>query len=290
LPEDIEAMNLPRAAVIALAFLLSGTPALEAQATPRWRPDAGVGEVTFLGANTLIGALAGGIFQTLRGGSFSDGFTRGALGGAVVYAGKRLSGERFSGAGFLGREIAAVGASIVRNAGDGGPSLQRLVLPVGPLRLHLYPKGNHVVNLKVDLYELAWLGYAMAEPALTLEVGKTFSAGAPVFLARNRSIRSGEDQVQGVTGAGTILIGGRDVSDEAATFAHERVHVIQRDFYSQAWFLPLEERILRDTPLAGLQRYVDINILTPLWLSAWSGLIGRENRPEEIEASFLELR
>ena len=161
-------MRLPRAAVIAWAILPCGTQALEAQVTPRWRPDPGVGEVTFLGANTLIGALTGGIFQTLRGGSFADGFTRGALGGAVVYAGKRLSVERFSGAGFLGREIAAVGTSIVRNAGEGAATLRRLVLPVGPLRLYLQPKGSAVVNLKVDLYELAWLGYALAEPALTL--------------------------------------------------------------------------------------------------------------------------
>jgi hypothetical protein len=283
-------MNLPAAAVITCTLLLGGTRALAAQATPRWRPDDGVGEVTFLGANTLIGALTGAIFQTLRGGSFTDGFTRGALGGAVVYAGKRLSVERFSGAGFLGREIAAVGTSIVRNAGDGAPTLQRLVLPVGPLRLYLHPRSTVAVNLKVDLYELAWLGYAMTEPALTLEVGKTLSAGAPVFLAEHRAIISRDERVQGLTGAGTILISGRGVSDEPTTFAHERVHVIQRDFYSQAWFLPLEERILRDTPLAGLQRYVDINVLTPLWLSTWSSLVEYENRPEEIEASFLEMR
>jgi hypothetical protein len=283
-------MALPRAAIIAWALLLGGTRAIEAQDTPQWRPKAGVGEVTFLSANTLIGALTGGIFQALRGGSFTDGFTRGALGGAVVYAGKRLSVERFDGAGFLGRELAAVGTSIVRNAGDGAPSLHRLVLPVGPLRLYLHPRGNGTVNLKVDLYELAWLGYAMAEPALTLDVGKTFSAGAPVFIADHRIILSGGEQVNGVTGAGTVLLSGRGAEDPESTFAHERVHVIQRDFLGQAWFLPLEERILRDTPLAGLQRYVDINVLTALWFSTVGAMGDPHDRPNEIEAEFLQLR
>ena len=108
-----------------------------------------------MGANTFIGALTGGLVQALGGGSFSDGFTRGALGGAIVYAGKRLSVGRFAGAGWIGREVAAVGTSIVRNASDGLPTVHRLVLPLGPLRVHFRPNGDQVVNVKLDLLEAA---------------------------------------------------------------------------------------------------------------------------------------
>jgi hypothetical protein len=92
-----------------------------------------------------------------------------------------------------------------------------------------------------------------------------------------------------VTQGGTILLSGRGVDDPESTFAHERVHVIQLDFFRQAWFLPLDEWILRNTPLAALQRYIDLNVSTALW-TAWSGLIDVDNGPRQIEASFLATR
>lgn len=288
--ERIESMKLARALAVGCVLLALSRPALSAQSTAEWRPDAGVGEVTFLGANTLIGALTGGLVQALGGGSFSDGFTRGALGGAIVYAGKRLSVERFAGAGWIGREVAAVGTSIVRNASTGVPNLHRLVLPLGPLRVHFQANGDQVVNVKLDLLELVMLGRAVAEPALTFDVGRTFSAGAPVFLAEHRTIVYNGDRVGGVTQGGTILLSGRGVDDPELVFAHERVHVIQLDFFRQAWLLPLDEWIFRNTPLAALQRYIDLNVSTVLLGTAWNGLIDVDNRPHEIEASFLETR
>ena len=286
----IESMKLARALAVGCVLLALSRPALSAQSTAEWRPDAGVGEVTFLGANTFIGALTGGLVQALGGGSFSDGFTRGALGGAIVYAGKRLSVGRFAGAGWIGREVAAVGTSIVRNASDGLPTVHRLVLPLGPLRVHFRPNGDQVVNVKLDLLELAGLARAVADPALTLEVGRTFSAGAPVFLEEFRDVvRADDPLVNGRNQGGTIVLS-LGANDPESTFAHERVHVIQLDFFRQAWFLPLDEWILRNTPLAALQHYIDLNVSTVLWLAAWNGLIDVEDGPREIEASFLGTR
>lgn len=87
----------------------------------------------------MLGGLTAGIVQRLRGGSFSDGFARGAVGGAVAYAGRRIAAERFDGAGLLGRQVGAVGASVVRNASERRPSLERLFFPAGPL--HVYWAG-----------------------------------------------------------------------------------------------------------------------------------------------------
>src|SRR5262245_30296029 len=72
------------------------------QRAPSWAAHAAV-----LTTNMVVGGLTAGLIQELRGGSFKDGFTRGALGGSITYAGKWVSSERFDGAGFLGRQINA---------------------------------------------------------------------------------------------------------------------------------------------------------------------------------------
>lgn len=275
-----------------LVLLMGGTLATVTdsaaqQATP-WRPPAGLGEVTFLGANTLLGGLTAGILQAVRGGSFSDGFTRGALGGAIVYGGKRLSVGRFAGAGFIGREAAAVGTSMVRNASQGEPLLSSLVLPVGPVWLYTGPDRR--LRVKPDLRQLIWLGYAVSEPALLFQFGKTLSAGAPVFLARNRKIQSDGETVFGVTGGSMIMLSSRGVPDPERTFAHERVHVLQSDFYTQAWAVPAETWLLDAIGLTTVAQYVDLGLVTALYLNAWHALFGRANSFEQLEAEFLELR
>lgn len=50
---------------------------IDGQRSPRW-----AGQVTALTSNALLGGLTAGIDQELRGGSFKDGFARGALGEA----------------------------------------------------------------------------------------------------------------------------------------------------------------------------------------------------------------
>src|SRR5688500_10942351 len=124
--------------LLLVGLLLSGPRPLSAQTdttsvltTPTW-----VGQFTVAGANALLSGVTAGVIQELRGGSFSDGFARGALGGVVIYAGKRVAMDRFAGAGLLGREVAAVGTSMVRNAADGVGLLDRVVLPVGPVRVY----------------------------------------------------------------------------------------------------------------------------------------------------------
>ena len=161
---------------------------------------------------------------------------------------------------------------------------------MGPINIYLATAGPSRVRVKVNLYQLASFGWAIAEPALSFEAGKSLSAGAPVFRARNRVILSDGDPTRGVTKGGTILLSGRGVSDEDAVFAHERVHVLQRDFYFHAWFNELEAWLLKQTTFAAINRYIDIDLLTSLFLVGTRTTFGRTNRPEEIEADFLDLR
>ena len=49
------------------------------QRAPSWAAHAAV-----LTTNMVVGGLTAGLIQELRGGSFKDGFTRGALGGSIT--------------------------------------------------------------------------------------------------------------------------------------------------------------------------------------------------------------
>ncbi|MDQ3522283.1 MAG: hypothetical protein M3434_08110 [Gemmatimonadota bacterium] len=257
---------------------------------PRW-----VGDFTVLSANAAVGGITAGVIQKVRGGSFQDGFARGALGGAVVYAGKRVVIQRWDGAGLVGRQVAAVGTSVVRNAAGGRPSLERVVLPLGPIRFHVRLDSGVVVRPKLDLNTLIWSGYAASRPELKWDAARSASSGAMVFRSPGKGMRytpTGQE-ILGFAAAGAILLSDIPAwrGDVDGTFAHERVHTLQYDFASGAWGDPLQESLVRLAPGTRLlDRYVDVNLLEPL--AHVSNLIIKEHdrRPWEMEANFLRQR
>ena len=264
--------------------LVAQPPRGERPPTPDW-----VGEFTVASANGLIGGLTAGIWQKVRGGSFQDGFTRGLLGGVVTYGGKRLAVQDFYGAGLAGREVAAVGSSMTRNAADGLPLLQRVMLPIGPMHLYVERSAGVRVHAKVDAYTLGWMTYAALQPELRWDAGRSLSAGAPVFVVRDRLIVSGDDsEAAGLTVAGTILLSDIPGIDLSTNFAHERVHVLQNDQIFLLWTEPAEQWALRKVPGGRtIARYVDPN-LSPVVTE----LLGRlfpeyHSKPWEMEAIFL---
>jgi hypothetical protein len=286
----------------ALALLLLPLPALAQCPPPLMPPDltgpceerypSWTGELAVLGGNALFGGLSAGVLHRLRGGAFGPAFVRGVAGGAVIYGGKRIAVERFGGAGLVGREVAAVGASMVRNAGEGRGALELLVLPVGPARLYLQNARPHV-RIRADVMATAWLLYAIQEPELRFDFGMTMSAGAPVFAADDRIILSGSDttHAHGVTEAGLIFIAdvpvfGRDY--HRRVFEHERMHVLQMDQLFMTVTGPAEERALRAVP--GVRRIahrLDLNLSSSL-MRLLNGIIpGFLDRPWETEAVFM---
>lgn len=299
-------MKLDRSAVVPallLTWLASAGAVLAQSARPavggegEFEGPAWVGDVTFLGVNALLGGMTAGVLQELRGGSFQDGFTRGASGGAVAYAGRRLSVEQFYGAGLLGREVSAIGASIVRNSSEGRPSLERLFLPVGPLHVYVDRSGKTSVRAKLNLHAFAWTAAAALTSELRFDLGKSVSAGAPVFDAPDRAIiGSGGDPVLGMMIGNTILLSGTQIGPpqaEGQTFAHERVHVLQSDFQFYTWGDPLEGWAVRRTQIGSLlYRYLDVGVTMPSGISLFYRIldVDRSDRLRELEADFLEER
>jgi len=262
----------------------------EEQAPCTLRYPGWTGELATLGANALLGGVSGGVTQKLRGGSFSDGFLRGLAGGAVIYGGKRIASERFGGAGLVGRQVVAVGASMVRNAGAGDATFESVVLPVGVGRLYLSRGGG--MRFRADLMTLGWLAYALQEDEVVLDGGMSLSAGSFVFRTRGTTVGLEGDSVHasGIAETGILFIAdvpafGRDYARR--TFEHERIHVLQMDQIFLTMTNPVEDAVLTRVPyLRRVEPYVDVN-LSSMRLHAPSARIpDHRDRPWETEAIF----
>ena len=280
-------------ALLLLALAAPGTAQAVAGAgeNDRWKDANWVDDFNFLSANALLGGLTAGVVSKLRKGSFKDGFLDGALGGGVTYLGKRLSAARFSGAGFLGREVAAVGGSIVRNGSLGVGTFDTLVLPLGPLKAFVTPSALRRTRIRLDLYQTGYLLAALSEERLALDWRRTFSAGAPVFLT-DAMIQGEDGFVSGTMGGGVIVLGRGTNNAKDDTFAHERVHVAQMDFFEISFGLSLE-RWARTKVGMGRIPLLDHTVLGVGFYPAYIPLVylgDYSDRWLEVEAYFLEGR
>ena len=254
---------------------------------PRW-----AGDFAVLSANVLFSGVAAGLVPTARGGSFRDGFTRGAGGGVVVYAGKRIAAERWSGAGFAGRQVASIGSSMVWNAGAGRPSFEQVALPVGPVRIYLRTSGQGPrVQPRVDALALVATAYAATRPELEWDAAGSLSSGAMVFRAPGHELVVGGREVKGVTYPATVLMESvtRDPGLLGTTFAHERVHVLQADQVFFAVGRPVQEAVSSRHPaLRQLSRWVDLDVGAAAFAgTAWALKAEWIAQPWELEALYL---
>jgi hypothetical protein len=255
--------------------------------TPKW-----VGQFTALSANAVLGGVTAGVIQELRGGSFKDGFARGALGGSVVYAGKFVSAKHFFGAGLLGREVGSVGASMVRNAADRVGTFDRLMLPAGFARVY-WNRAGHKVNVRLDVYAMGYAAFGFMEDELDFNARDSFSSGTLVFRTRNKVIDLGgsrELHAAGVTENGIVFrsyVPGWGEEFLQRALAHERVHVVQMDQlyvtlndYANDWAF---------SKLGGprfLGNHIELNATTELLKLLAKVIPKHADRPWEIEAIY----
>jgi hypothetical protein len=255
---------------------------------PSWAAQAGI-----LSVNALFGGVTAGLLQELRGGSFKDGFTRGAMGGSVAYFGKRIASRRFDGAGFVGREVSAVGSSMIRNASEARGTFERLVFPIGPVRLHVQPFGGRRFDASLDVVSALWTAYAISEPELELAGDESLSAGTPVFRTNNKLIvfRSNRLHAGGITPGSLILQSyvpawGQPFLERV--LAHERVHIEQEDQIFHTLIDPAEAWLLGRAPHGEwIAKHTDLNVSASV-LSLLNRLFTRHaDRPWELEAIYL---
>jgi len=207
-----------------------GTQSAQAQSTERSSLRS---HGTYLGMNALTTGLASGTLAKLRGHSFRRGFAGGFLGGGVGYVGKRIASRRFTGSGVFGRQVAAVGHSLARNASTGDLQPFPIVFPLGPFRLAAgRPDGQLTIRVGVNVVDLAFVGYGVLASGLQLDWGRTLGAGAAVFVSTDRGLADSDGRViGGVTFGGGIVLADAGPFDQESTAAHEMVHVIQNDAF-----------------------------------------------------------
>lgn len=292
---------LPRTGAHVLLRMLAAALVLASAATPclaqngeQWRTHKEVGDVTFIAANALLGGLTAGAVRELRGGSFSDGFAAGALGGAIAYGGRRLAAQPFTGAGFAGRQAAAVGSSMVRNSAALRPVLSHVVLPLGPVLLDVrLDRRPRVLNARLDLATTGWILAGIADDRVHFMLDESLSAGAPVFHAPRHRLRGSDDFSLASTFRGLIILG-RDAAPQwESVLAHERAHILQMDFVRELWSTPIEQAVLSRVPGGTrLLRHAELNVTWPLFQHLLVQAFGWswEERPWEIEADFLQNR
>lgn len=276
--------------------LLAPAPAIPQSIGPQpdgtWQTRAWMGDVVFLSATVLLGALTAGVSRKVGHGSFQEGFARGALGGAVAYGGRRLAVADFWGAGLLGREVSAAGASVVRNAGEGRPVFSRLTLPLGPVGIQVRRGEDAGVRFRLDANATVWLFSALADNRLKLDASASLSAGVPVFRAPGRRPVSDESAGSlGVALPGVIVLAGdADWRRRDDVLAHERVHVLQYDFGQEIWGDPLEAWLVNKLPTGrAVIRWIRPSVLYPEFAYSVQRLLhlSWEERPWEMEAEYL---
>jgi hypothetical protein len=246
--------------------------------------------------NAAVGGATAGVLRVARGGRFGGAFVRGAAGGALTYAGKQVVAQRFAGAGLLGREVAAVGTSISYNAAAGVPALRRLVLPLGPVRFYLRPGDPSPVQVRVDAATAGVFTYTLLREDNRLDLGASFSAGAPVF---RRYGAPGDVGWEGAQVAGVVHVrhapaerNGIALTPQVQAYlddvaAHERVHVVQYDQTFLLWSAPAEDAILgRSRVGRALRRRVDLGLSLAFW-AALNAAVPHDSRPWEREAYLL---
>lgn len=274
-----------------------------AQSPSPFQPDTGaviataphwVGEFAVLSGNAVLSGVTAGVLRKLRGGSFRDGFLAGLGGGGVVYGGKRLAAQRFNGAGLLGRELASVGGSMVRNAGDGVGLMDRLVFPIGVGRVYVDRRAWRSSTVRLDAVAAAWTVYAVAERELTFDRAASFSAGTPIFKTHNKVMSEGDAKAGGYARAGVVLLS--DVPAWGPVYAeralhHELEHVLQEDQLFSTWLRPAQATLLPRLPGGRtLDRWVDLNLGTEV-LDVLARLVPQHDvRPWELEADYLAKR
>lgn len=284
-------MRLLRLALVPTLVLTLTLPApsvaqeLDQDVSRRWANANWLEEFGFAATNAILGGVVGGVTAVLTDeASFAEGFVDGGLGGVVSYGGKRLSSERFFGAGAMGRALASVGGAMGQDPG-GGPLPHRFSVPFGPARLHV-DRTEGLYRVKADLTATYWLVYGLTHPSLRFDAGRSLSAGAPVFLTDGAQL---EDAL-GTMAGGAVFVNERGTTSLEATLAHERVHVAQWDQIHASGGAAVERWAADRLGLGRWLDYVDVGLWPGIPMGGAYLVFDRAANPFEVEADYLETR
>lgn len=241
-----------------------------------------------LAVNGALGGFSAAMFALARGKNPWRAALMGFGGGVAMGAGKQVAGRRFDGAGLIGRQLSAVGTSVVRSASD---DTMIVLVPLGPMTLEVRPRAVDRVRPRVNLVGSGTMLYYVIRPDTRLDLGATLSAGAPVFRFPTETVSTRDGIIFGRMDFGTILLGAEPSVPDAqrrVTLPHESIHVAQYDFLEHALALPPERAILRKLGVGErFLRHVDIGVISVMLAGVLQMHMGYDERPWEREAVLL---
>jgi hypothetical protein len=241
-----------------------------------------------LAINGALGSVSAAMVALAKGKDPWRAALQGFGGGVALGAGKQIAGNRFDGAGLLGRQVAAVGTSLVRSASE---DTLLLIVPVGPMTLEIRPRAADRVRPRVNVVSTGTLLYYVFRDDTRIDWSATLSSGAPVFRFPTETVSTRDGIIFGRMDFGTIVLGARPpIMDlqRRLTLPHESIHLAQYDFLDHALALPPERAILRKLGVGeGFLRHVDLGVVSVLLAGVLQMHMDYDDRPWEREAVIL---
>jgi hypothetical protein len=232
--------------------------------------------VGFLALNVVIGATAATARAMVSGAPVRVALAKGLFGGSLMSGGMELIGTQSRGLRFAGLQLAAVGASIARNADARVPLLSDVTLPLYPLYLRVRPSGSLPITARVSLMSAARLVSVMAAGDRPhVDWAETFATGAPILHSTRWRLPSSSclrpcEGAFAQHNAGVVVYSasaGTDY-DLERTLAHESLHLAQhtRDAILDA--IPASDAALTRFGPAGraMSRFLVMDAFMPLRL------------------------
>ena len=241
-----------------------------------------------LAINGALGSFSAAMVALAKGKDPWRAALQGFGGGIALGAGKQIAGNRFDGAGLLGRQVAAFGTSLVRSATE---DTLVLLVPVGPVTMEIRPRAVDRVRPRVNVVSAGTLVYYIIRDDTRIDWNSTLSSGAPVFRFPTETVSTRDGIIFGRMDFGTILLGATPpIMDlqRQLTLPHESIHIAQYDFLDHALALPPERAILRKLGVGeGFLRHVDLGVVSMLLAGVLQMHMDYDDRPWEREAVIL---
>ena len=251
-------------------------------------PLSGRDRAAHLAINGALGSFSAAMVALATGKDPWRAALQGFGGGVALGAGKQIAGNRFDGAGLVGRQIAAFGTSLVRSATE---DTLVLLVPVGPMTLEIRPGAVDRVRPRVNVVSAGTMLYYIIRDDTRIDWNGTLSAGAPVFRFPTETVSTRDGVIFGRMDFGTIVLGARPpIMDlqRHLTLPHESIHIAQYDFLDHALALPPERAILRKLGVGdGFLRHVDLGVVSVLLAGVLQMHMDYDDRPWEREAVIL---
>lgn len=230
--------------------------------------------VRYLALNVAIGATASMARAVIAGAPLHTAIAKGLFGGSLMSAGMELIGTESPSARFAGLQLAAVGASVVRNADRGAPLLSDITLPIYPFYVRVRPGASNPVTARVSVMSAARLATVLSSGHRpSVDWGATLATGAPVLRSPRWRLPSTTcpfpcEGSFAQHSAGVIVYSasaGTDY-DLRRTLAHESLHIAQQTRDALLDAIPASDAALGRLGGTGrsLSRFLVVDLVMPL--------------------------